>query len=319
MGTRYSTVLVGGNVPNYTTSNVADDGSQVEANRVKFSSVHSDLTSPLETAIVAMDTKLLAHTNEGPDTESSTTTLTTADHNTVLEATGTITLSLPNPSGNAGFQCTIKNAGSGVITVDVDGGANIDGVSSISLVAGEAVKPYVNNAETAYFTVVGTQNIKDGFPSGTIQIFGNNVAPTGWTKKTSAAYNNTAMRISTGTVSDVTTGSVDFDTVFGITATDDHTLTAAESGTTAHGHPAPNSSVLSGWQTGSGTPRAFVAISSTGVGESAIYSGAEPVYGNRYVTTAAISDSTAASASSGHSHNIDLQVRYRDVIAAEKD
>ena len=152
MGTKYSTILVGGDVPDYGDNAPADDGSQVEANRVKYATIQTDVGNPLHEGIKDMDTKLVAHVDEGPDTETGTVTLTAADHNTVLECTGTFTLSLLNPTGNAGFQCTVKNAGSGTITVDVDGGANVDGAASVALAADEGRKFYVNNAGTAYYT-----------------------------------------------------------------------------------------------------------------------------------------------------------------------
>lgn len=287
MGTRYATVLVAGDVPDYGDSAPTDDGSQTEANRVKYATIQTDLGNPLEAAIKSMDAKLLTQTDEGPDTEAGNVTLTTADHNTVLECSGTIAVTLPNPSGNAGFQCTVKNAGSGVITVNVDGGGNIDGVASITLPAGQANKVYVNNAESAYFSVTG-KGVGDGFASGVIMVFELTNAPTGWTKKTDAAYNDTAMRVVTGTPG--TGGSVAFSTVFGITATDAHTLTAAQ--IPAHNH-------------------AYVGVN---------FNGTQGTSGSG-VSGSQLSRTTSNNTGGGgsHSHDIDLQVKYRDVIFAEKD
>ena len=50
-----------------------------------------------------------------------------------------------------------------------------------------------------------------GFPSGTVMLFGQTAAPTGWTKD-ATNYNNSALRIVTGTVG--TGGTVDFTTAF---------------------------------------------------------------------------------------------------------
>ena len=308
MGTKYSTILVGGDVPDYNANPPTDDGSQTEANRVKYSTITSDLTAPLHTGIVQMDGKLVAHTNEGPDTEAGNVTLTTADHNKVLECSGTITVSLPNPSGNTGFQCTVKNAGAGVITVDVDGGANIDGAASITLAAGAANKVYVNNAGTAYFSVTGA-GIGDGFASGVIIASFVGVAPTGWTKKTDASYNNIALRVSTGTVTDIAHGTVDFDTVFGLTATDSHTLIEAEIPQHDHGGGTHTHNI--NYSTVAGSVRFTLG---------AISGGAFAGSPSGYVTnnTATVIDNYGG-ASPAHAHDIDLQVRYRDVIAAEKD
>ena len=318
MGEKYSSILVGGDVPNYADGSIPDDGSQVEANRVKYSTITTDLSNPLHVGIQSMDAKLVAHVNEGPDTESGTVTLTTADHNKVLECSGTFTLSLPNPSGNAGFQCTVKNAGSGVITVDVSGGANIDGGSSITLAAGQANKVYVNNGGTAYYSVTGT-GVGDGFASGTKMLFEQNAAPTGWTKKTAAAYNNTAMRISTGTVTDTTTGSVDFDTVFGITATDAHTLTGAESGTSAHTHPAHTHSLLYQWTNGAGSPRTNVSVGSGFTGDTPVFIEDEPAFGYNLVQEKLTPASSEANATSGHAHDIDLKLKWAACILCTLD
>lgn len=180
MGEQYSTILVGGSVPNYNTNAPADDGSQVEANRVKYATIKTDLGNPLDAGLKDMDSKLLAQTNEGPDTETAPVTLTTADHNKVLECSGTFTLKLPTPTSNKGFQCTVKNAGSGVITVEVATGENIDGSSSVPLGAGQAIKPYVNNAENAYIVASGKAAGSD-FPATTAMVFYQDAAPLGWT------------------------------------------------------------------------------------------------------------------------------------------
>lgn len=64
------------------------------------------------------------------------------------------------------------------------------------------------------------------FPAGTRMSFNQTAAPTGWTKETSATYNDAALRIVTGTV---TTGGVDaFSAHFGTNkSTASHVLTVA--------------------------------------------------------------------------------------------
>lgn len=163
MGTKYSTILVGGVVQTYNDGPPADDGSQVEANRVKYVTVTGDLTAPLHSAIISMDGKLASFVDEGPTTKATAYTTVLADHNTVIECSGTFTLDLLAPSGNAGYKVIAKNAGSGVITVEVDGGGNVDGAASLTLVAGEAREFRVNDAETAYYSTTG--NVASG-PSG---------------------------------------------------------------------------------------------------------------------------------------------------------
>jgi hypothetical protein len=64
-------------------------------------------------------------------TVSGSTTLD-ASHNVVL-ASGTITINLPDASGIAGRVYTIKNTGSGTVTIDPSGSQTIDGAATLPL------------------------------------------------------------------------------------------------------------------------------------------------------------------------------------------
>jgi hypothetical protein len=124
-----------------------------------------------------------------------------------------------------------------------------------------------------------------GLASGTKALFVQTNAPTGWTKDTD--QNDKALRIVSGTPG--TGGTSAFSTVFGLTATDAHTLTESE--IPAHTHGLTR-------KTNQGSSD-FIHPASGG-GETAFNSG-----------------STGGSGS--HSHNMDLQVSYLDVIKATKD
>jgi hypothetical protein len=118
-----------------------------------------------------------------------------------------------------------------------------------------------------------------GAPSGTKILFQQTAAPTGWTKDTT--HNDKALRVISGTVS--SGGSSPFSTVFGKTATDSTTLTAAHIPTTvivadAGGNPEGTSSA---------SQVRFVATNSAG--------------GN------------------GHTHPMDIRVNYVDVVICTKD
>ena len=297
MGTKYATILVGGVVQTYNDDPPSDDGSQTEANRVKYSTVTTDLTAPLHSACIRMDGKLVDHVNEGPTAKAGNFTTTTAEHNQVIECTGTITIDLLNPTGNAGYQTTVKNAGSGTITLEVDGGANIDGAASTTLLAGESRKCYVNSGGTAYYSTMGLGWAGIVFEQNDIMLIqtSDDVASQGWTKLTSAAYSDTAVRVVT-TPGAGGTGQSDFSTVFGLTATDGHTLTSAQSGVAPHGHTIEGRAADGGSVTGVRTP-------STGA-----------IIGD--VTT---DDAIGASASEAHSHAIDLRVNYCEMMAQQKD
>lgn len=113
-----------------------------------------------------------------------------------------------------------------------------------------------------------------GLTSGTRLMFQQTSAPTGWTKETNSAFNNVALRVVTGTVSNG--GADDFSTVFG------------PSKTTA-GHELLYSQ----------TPR-----SSGGATGS---------------PTALANANSNPATSSPHSHGLTLDLKYRDVIIAQKD
>lgn len=124
------------------------------------------------------------------------------------------------------------------------------------------------------------------FPAGTLMLFAQTAAPTGWTK--SATHNDKTLRVVSGTAS--SGGSVAFSTVFGRTATDGHTLVTSEM-------PAHTHTTIKPYSTG---------------GYTAGYG-----YGVDPLNTTEATSSTGGGGS--HSHNIDLRVNYVDVIIASKD
>lgn len=132
--------------------------------------------------------------------------------------------------------------------------------------------------------------IASTFPSGTLMLFQQTSAPTGWTKQTT--HNDKALRVVSGTAGSA--GTVAFSTVFGKTATDAHTLTTAQM-------PVHNHSLnLTDWWGNSSTTNSGWGADQTSSGTT-----------NRGVTN--------AGSGSSHSHNMDIRVQYVDVIIASKD
>jgi len=140
-------------------------------------------------------------------------------------------------------------------------------------------------------------------PSGTRMSFQQTAAPTGWTKDTTAGINDTAIRLTTGTVG--TGGSVAFETAFASQAvagtngaTADHTLTIDQM--PSHTHSKTTS------QAGSATTKVQIGGAATT---------------NDNFTT------NATGGGAAHSHGgstfsgtaIDLNVKFYDFIIAEKD
>lgn len=130
-----------------------------------------------------------------------------------------------------------------------------------------------------------------GFPAGTVMLFKQTAAPTGWTKDTTAALNDTCLRIVTGTVG--SGGVTAFSSVFGASkVTGAHTLTTAEQA--AHSH----------------TPEFGSAFITGGTGGSAI--GPSGGIG--------IDNNTSSSGGGGsHTHTLSLDLKFNDVIIASKD
>lgn len=150
------------------------------------------------------------------------------------------------------------------------------------------------------------------FTSGTVMLFGQTSAPTGWTKDTSN-YNNSALRIVTGSVS--TGGSVDFTTAFASQTPSGSvsisSITGSAGATTLSTPQIPSHNH---------TYNAASFNSSTGDGGSGAKS---PFTGNTSNTGGGGSHDHPFSFSSGSASftgsAINLAVKYVDVIRATKD
>lgn len=122
-----------------------------------------------------------------------------------------------------------------------------------------------------------------GVPSGTLMLFQQTAAPTGWTKQTT--HNNKALRVVSGTASSA--GTTAFDSVFGSGKTaGEHTLTKSE--IAAHTHSAR------------------AATAATGAGTST-------------VTRSAPGNTGSTGGGGSHNHTLSLDLQYVDLIIASKD
>jgi hypothetical protein len=158
------------------------------------------------------------------------------------------------------------------------------------------------------------------FPTGTRMSFQQTAAPTGWTKDTTAAIDNSAMRLVTGSV--VNGGSVDFTTAFASqTPAGSVTITAVSgsAGNTTLTTPQIPSH-LHGATQGTGPP--FPAVSSIQVGGQRA-DGAPFFTGNTNSTGGDGAHSHPFSFSSGSGtfsgSAINLAVKYYDFIIATID
>jgi microcystin-dependent protein len=137
-----------------------------------------------------------------------------------------------------------------------------------------------------------------GLVSTTRIMFQQTTAPVGWTKETNAAYNDVALRVVTGSVSNG--GADTFSTVFGASKTTaSHTLTISQIPSHAHNV-----------NTDAGSPVVYSA------GKGIVRNGS--VWGNGSHTASA--EIVVAEGGGGsHSHGLTMDLKYRDVIIAQKD
>lgn len=154
-----------------------------------------------------------------------------------------------------------------------------------------------------------------GFDAGTVMLFGQTAAPTGWTKST--AHDNKALRIVSGTAS--SGGSVDF-----TTALASQTPSGSIGGSFTVGATTLSTTQMPSHNHGPSTIHLNNQFGYSGVfGDS---SGSSP-YGAQFSVRGAV-DSTGGGGSHTHSisgsptftgNAIDLAVKYVDVIMATKD
>lgn len=137
--------------------------------------------------------------------------------------------------------------------------------------------------------------VPETFPSGTIMLFAQSTAPTGWTKST--AHNNKTLRVVSGTAG--SGGSVAFTSAFASRSVDNHTLTVAQM-------PSHNHSSAVPLYAGTTNPIGY-----------------QPAYSSGYLSGSYQGNATSFVAAQGgggaHSHGINLDVQYVDVILAIKN
>jgi len=136
-------------------------------------------------------------------------------------------------------------------------------------------------------------------------LFQQTAAPTGWTKATT--HNNKALRVVTGSVS--SGGSVAFSTVFSKTVTDAHTLVTSEIPSHDHGSEGSHTHVLRSYS-GSGTKSAASGSTTLNISQPT---------GVQDTDSSGIHTHASVGSNGAHTHNMDIQVQYVDIIIASKD
>jgi hypothetical protein len=145
----------------------------------------------------------------------------------------------------------------------------------------------VNTSISAGSILTNGVALGGSFEAGTVMLFRQNNAPTGWTKKT--CIHDAGIRLVNNTISQVTTSNV-FSTVFGQTSTGATTLSTAQMPAHTHSVPAGGS-----------------------VGSASLGPGCGGVCRSGAQTTGSAGGGTS------HTHPISLQLNYVDMILASKN
>jgi hypothetical protein len=198
----------------------------------------------------------------------------------MLRLSGTLLANVVITSANNGIYL-VENVTAGSFTVTLS-----DGSLTVTIPQSRRAVVYRDATNGPRIVSAGGTgaNAADPIPVGTVMLFYQNAAPTGWT--ISAALNDYALKI-VSSAGGVTSGSVAYSTLFGRTATDSHTLTVAQIPSHTHSQSETNSS--------SGGIEA----------------------GNDFTSNGSATTG-ATGGGGGHTHNIDMRVRTLAFVLAQK-
>lgn len=242
--------------------------------------------------------------------KSDTYTAVLNDNSSIIRTSNSWTLALTAAAtlGN-GWELLVYNDGAGTITVDPNASETINGAATLAVPPSSTLRIWCDGSN--FFAALTT--FSSPFPSGTLMLFQQTSAPTGWTKQ--STHNDKALRVVSGSAS--SGGVTGFTTVFGSSKstgsytllTNDipsHTHTGTTNSTGAHTHTTtiPNDNAGS-------TNQATSLLNTVGT-STAWASSSDGAH-----THAFTSDATGGGG--GHSHTLSLDLAYVDLIIASKD
>jgi hypothetical protein len=196
---------------------------------------------------------------------------------------------------------SVVSGGTGLETLTAESVLIGNGAAAVKFVAPGTAGNVLTSNGSAWSSAAAA-----AFDAGTVMLFGQTAAPTGWTKDTSN-FNNSGLRIVTGTAS--SGGSVDFTTAFASqTPSGSVSVSGGSVGNTtlstpqipSHRHPAGAVSVAS---VAGGSP-----FSVTGIGQTGL-TGGSGAHNHPFSGQSATFSGNA----------INLAVKFVDVIRATKD
>ena len=148
---RYTSQTISG----YNSTPPPDDGSTTAANEVKWATHINKIGNPLRTLAQGINSELANFDGKvfpvSTSSQSTNYTVQASDNGKTILASNTITVTLlPAATAGTDFITVIKNAGSGVITIDGDGSETIDGESTIVLISPNDSVTLVSDASNWY-------------------------------------------------------------------------------------------------------------------------------------------------------------------------
>ena len=248
-----------------------------------------------------------------------------------LTVTGTITGNVTGDlTGNADTVTTIPTLSGDVTnsgnTITIAAGAvEVGMMAANSVDSAQYVDASIDQVHLAPNSV-DSENYVDGsidavhlasgitFPSDTSMLFRQTTAPTGWTKNTS--FDNHALKVETGTAT--SGGTLNFSTFLADTETGSTPLSTAQMPShthtgPSHTHTGPDHFHTLNGIAGAASGAAFTALTESGTGKQTGSSGTG-------ATGASGTGATGSTGSgSGHTHTLAQNIKYVDVIIAEKD
>lgn len=149
MGAKWSTV----SMPTYAANSPSDDGAATAGNIIKYATILTDLTNPLEGGITSVIDKLDELFTEATTPISTSRATVASDHATILETTNGIISLLAAATAGAGYRVGVYASGAN-ITVQRSSTDTINGATSV-IVPDKGLMWFTVNAAGDGYLVTG--------------------------------------------------------------------------------------------------------------------------------------------------------------------